>query len=108
VDQGLRLLRRHAPKGNAKKHAREIHDGVRYPCPYAEDFDCDKTFTTLGDAEEHGRALHEKVKYACAVLGNPMPRSTQRKLMLKSQLKPVSSLSPAAFLLVANTSRIDE
>jgi superfamily I DNA and/or RNA helicase len=31
-------------------------------------------------------------------LGNPMPKSTQRKLMLKSQLKPVSSLSLAGFL----------
>ncbi|CAG7557760.1 unnamed protein product [Fusarium equiseti] len=51
------------------KKEHEEHEVVLYPCPGAEDYNCDRTFVEKSNATAHHRDVHLNVKKICTYCG---------------------------------------
>jgi hypothetical protein len=60
--------------GNANKHAKEVHDQVKWPCPLAEEEACDMEFSTKNAASIHAERIHGPKREP---KGFPCPRADE-------------------------------
>ncbi|RKL39199.1 hypothetical protein BFJ70_g6180 [Fusarium oxysporum] len=45
---------------NLSKHAKATHEGVRLPCPYKEEDECEADFATPDGVKQHVKAIHDE------------------------------------------------
>ncbi|EWY80170.1 hypothetical protein FOYG_16239 [Fusarium oxysporum NRRL 32931] len=45
---------------NLSKHVKATHEGVRLPCPYKEEDECEADFATPDGVKQHVKAIHEE------------------------------------------------
>ncbi|OAA53754.1 Zinc finger, C2H2-type/integrase, DNA-binding protein [Niveomyces insectorum RCEF 264] len=76
----------------AKKSSTSERPGKRYPCRYAEQFHCDKTFTTSGHASRHSKIHSAEKSVQCSYAGCPkkFTRSDNMKQHLETHFKKSS------------------
>ncbi|KAF5550625.1 Threonyl alanyl tRNA synthetase SAD [Fusarium napiforme] len=54
---------------NLAKHIKATHEGVRIPCPYKEQDECDADFATPDGAKQHAKDIHENhPRFPCQVI----------------------------------------